>query len=120
MRNCLFVLVVMFLSIYGCSKEESHNSSEEEKIKPSISDDDVWDDCNAIAHPYNLENIMKAQIELGGTLKSASELTLYKYVLFNPDTSEMNVLMQDTTIKLYTIPLADPKLYSWRNQIDLK
>ncbi|MEJ5266124.1 MAG: hypothetical protein WHT29_12490, partial [Bacteroidales bacterium] len=120
MKNCFVFLALVALAImFGCSKDEGINPKPEPQ-KPVVTDNDPWEKCSVRTHPYNIENIMEAQRELGGALKSAKEMALYKYVSFKPDTSELKVLIQDTTIKLYDLPLADPKLYSWRNQTELK
>lgn len=118
MRKNLLFVVIFVLSLLSCSKDESVVTKNE---PTSSSNHEQTTGKNMVkVHPYNLDNIMAAQRELGGTLKSANEMTLYKYVTFYPDTIEMKILLQDSTIKLYDIPLANPELYSWKNNRDLK
>ncbi|MEJ5266092.1 MAG: hypothetical protein WHT29_12325, partial [Bacteroidales bacterium] len=86
-----FLFVIIFgLSLLSCSKDEIVVTKNKPNPNPNH---EQTDDKNTVkVHPYNLENIMAAQRELGGTLKSATEMTLYKYVTFYPDTSEMKIL----------------------------
>jgi hypothetical protein len=114
MKKIILCFLTIPFFIISCEKGIQNSQDEDKNTSPTS---DPWTSCSATAHPFSVKNIEEAYAGLGLMKKSAKELTLYKYVRFLPDSAELLTIESDTSIKLYNIPLADPKLYSWKNQL---